>query len=259
MTDEDFIETRNTRTGDPRKIDEWRVSLPDGGKAVFELHQRYSHGLMLFSLRSKSKHFHDCALEHENPNTLRQLLNDWVRDVIEREISAGWAEASLLEFRVEDREDDYGRLSLDLRLKLEPVSYQPDEPIGNRGETSIRRGYLGQKVVVQRALADDFSDQKRPASGSLMDPEVRDYLDSALRSEHGDPVTRSVIPEQDEIRAVADALKGFGLLLAERMSHRAIRDQGLLHPEELTTLMSAAVAGAKAPEAVPLAEGEYRM
>lgn len=234
------IRTRNTRTGDPRKIDEWSVKLPGGKSAKFDVLLQYGDVGAMFTARSSHPDFAQLRPQASDLNMLIDDLEVLTDQVIERSISADWAEGRKLEVRKHLRNRSTGDVSFSLSVNLLDVEFMPGARVGNRGETSIRTEHR-QEVVVQRALTDDFSDI-RPASGNLMDPEVRAYLNSPLCGEENEEVTRSILPgrEADAV-ALMEALDRFGGLIAARLAPHALSTDGMPVLSDLCDLMREAV------------------
>ncbi|MCE6958489.1 hypothetical protein LAZ40_05425 [Cereibacter sphaeroides] len=231
----DGIRTRNTRTGDPRKIDEWSVKLPGGKKAAFDVSMIYEDGTAVFSVRSEHPDFKNCRFVNPDLNALREELDIHVREVIRRTISADWEPARKVEVshRTRGRE---GEMWFDLELRIHDIEWMPGERVGNRGETVIRNEHR-QEVVVQRAQTDDFSDMI-PKSGSLTDPETMAIMRSPLWREPDAPMTRLVLPGRGaEATDMLAALERFGALLAARTAPAAVSLSGFPTPADLVELM----------------------
>ena len=235
-----IVRTRNTRTGDARKIDEWSVKLPGGDTAKFDVLMAYEEGEVTFSVRSENPHFRNCRLSHPDLNTLREELEIQAAEIIRRQVSEGWEPARKLEVRHEAREWREGELRFSLAIHLDDVEWMPGERAGNRGETVIRNEHQ-QSVIVQRAHEDDFSDT-RPPKGCMTSPEGRLYLSSPLRGEADDKKTRIVLAGRDTAPLeLIDALNRFSALLAERLGPRTVSMEGFPAPSELALLMQVAV------------------
>lgn len=243
------LRTPNTRTGDPKKVTEWSVTLPGGQKAVFDICLRFTEDGGVFSATSKTPEFRKTEIFDADINMLRDKLQDHVRDVISTDLADGWAPAHVVETRVGDKHNLRGREGADISLTVRPVEIRPSEPVGNRGETRTRQDWR-QEIVIQRGHEDDFSGI-RPKSGNLTDPDVQDYLRSPFRDEIDRRVSRIVVPGKgNDVAALVAALERFGVLLAERMSWQATSRDGLLRPEDLPAMMAEAIS----PEILPLFE-----
>jgi len=244
------ISTRNTRTGDARKIDEWSVTLQDGKRSIFHVHLAYIEDEVRFTVTGTDDRFRKLKLHSTDLTDLKDLLNRHIAELTDNENSQGWDEGFLLSsswntrsFRGED-----GDRHFTLDLNLSPVMILRDQKIGNMGETTIRTR-MGQSVVIQRAMTDDFS-SFRPKSGRLTDPEVIAFMNSPIRDEATDGPGRSRIAMPQDIRAaddLIDVLEDFSARLAERLSYTATSIQGMMRPEELSELMCAAVEAAGQP------------
>lgn len=234
---EGLIQTRNTRTGDPRKIDEWTVRLPGGDKAIFDIMLRYDGDESCFSIATKHPDFKDLKAVSPEMVGLRRILELEVREVISGRLAEGWTPARVIEVR-HKRYERPGNAALSLAIDLKDCEYRPDEPVGNRGETRIRTEHR-QETVVQRAHEDDFSDIE-PKSGLMTDPEVIAYFNSPLRNEVDARVSRIISEEQEKATLLLDALERFSTLLADRLSPTSVSMGGFPEMREMIVMMESA-------------------
>ncbi|MEP3671278.1 MAG: hypothetical protein ABJN42_31655 [Roseibium sp.] len=234
------VKTPVKRTGGAKKIDEWRVSLPGGDKAVFDIGLEFGEDGGIFTATSKHASFKGFKIGHSDINILKERIEDHARELVETSLAEGWEPARVVEVRVNDGGLHGGR-RLGISLNYDPVEHRPEHPVGNRGETSLRTEHK-HMTVIQRAMADDFSDLK-PKSSLLTDPTVRELFSSPFREELHDQASRVVVPgDGEDVDAVFDALKRFGELLADRMSWQKTSMEGPIAPDEMVDLMHQAVS-----------------
>lgn len=243
MDDEDLVRTRNTRTGDARKIDEWTVPLPGGEKARFDVAMRYDHGICTFSVRSDHPEFRNVHPHDADLNRLREKLAMEARSVIADKMGEGWTPASMLEISHQDREHPKrsGNRRFSLNLTVRRVERRKEMEPGNLPVLTVRTPWQREKVVI-RAHSEDFSAME-PSSGRLTDPEVRDWLSHPISRDARAGMGR-VVTEGDgsaEARLI-DALEAFSRELSDRLAPGRVAIEGIPAPKDLVALMQAAVS-----------------
>lgn len=234
---EDVIQTRNTRTGDARKIDEWFVLLPGGKKAKFDVTMKYEHGLCVFGLKSDHPDFKDIALSDSDLNELKSQLDHHVKRVIADSLSEGWVPASVIEvthssFQSRRRYDD---ITFRLALKVRRVEHLDRPAEGNFPVATVRDDFR-QEDLALRAHSDDFSAQK-PKSGSLLDPEVTAWLAHPMSRDGESGFGRCVVQgDGDPEFAFLKALERFAENLSDRLSPGRVAVQGFPAPIDLVEM-----------------------
>lgn len=234
---EDLIQTRNTRTGDARKIDEWSVLLPGGKRAKFDVTMKYEHGLCLFGLKSDHADFKDVNLADSDLNALKSKLDLHVKRVIADSLSEGWVPASVVEVihsthQSHRRFDD---MTVRLTLKLRRVE-QLDHPADGNFPVATVRDDFRQEDLALRAHSDDFSAQK-PKSGSLVDPEVTAWLAHPMSRDGESGFGRCVVQGDGEAEfAFLRAIERFAENLSDRLSPGRVAVQGFPAPIDLVEM-----------------------
>lgn len=240
--DEDLIRTRNTRTGEARKIDEWSVQLPGGQRARFDVTMRYEHGICLFGLLSDHPDFGDVHLVDSDMNSLRAALGAEVRRVIEGRLSEGWLPSAQLEVRhhLKDRSISAADLEFSLRLRLRAVDLLDAPPSGNFPTVTVRDPHRQERVTL-RAHSEDFAALK-PRSGKLTDPEVMAWLSSPVSRDEPSGLGRTVRPGSGaEERALLAALDRFASALSDRLAPDRVAREGIPDAQALVRMMDCAV------------------
>lgn len=248
MADGELIRARNTRTGDARKIDEWSVQLPGGDRARFDVLIRYEHGVCVFSVRSDHPDFKGVRPQNSDLNLLRAELAQEARDVIDGRLSEGWDPATLLEISHKTAERKEGTVGTDftLSLRLRPVERLGQPSSGNVPIAKIRDAYRQEKVVL-RGHAEDFSSLK-PRSGSLTDPEVKDWMAHPISRDPEKGLGRIVNRGDGAAeRELLRALDAFATGLSGRLSPDRVAREGVPDPYELVELMRDATGSAPEP------------
>lgn len=238
----DLIQTRNTRTGDARKIDEWFVVLPGGKKARFDVTMKYEHGLCLFGLKSDHPDFSDMKLADSDLNELKSLLDVHVKRVIEDRLSEGWVPASIVEIshKATEARRAYDDVTFRLTLRMRRVEHLDRKAPGNFPVVTVRDDYR-QEDLALRAHADDFSAQ-RPKSGSLVDPEVQAWISHPLSRDGETGFGRCVVHGDGSAEEVfLRSLERFADHLADRLSPGRVEVQGFPAPVELIEMARLAV------------------
>jgi hypothetical protein len=248
MSDEELIRARNTRTGDARKIDEWSVHLPGGDRARFDVLIKYDHGVCVFSVRSDHPDFKGVRPQNGDLNQLRADLALEARDVIEGRLSEGWDPATMLEISHKTSERKEGTVGTDftLSLRLRPVERLGQPSSGNMPIAKIRDAYRQEKVVL-RGHAEDFT-PLRPRSGSLTDPEVKDWMAHPISRDPEKGLGRIVNHGDGEAeRELLRVLDAFATGLSGRLSPDRVAREGVPDPYELVELMQGAAGPAQEP------------
>jgi hypothetical protein len=238
MSDEELVRARNTRTGDARKIDEWSVQLPGGDRARFDVTIRYEHGVCVFSVKSDHPDFKGVRPQDSDLNRLRAELAEEARHVIEGRLSEDWDPATMLEIshKTSDRREGTVGTDFTLSLRLRPVERLGQPSSGNMPVARIRDAYRQERVML-RGHAEDFTPLK-PRSGSLTDPEVKDWMAHPISRDpekglgrivnHGDGAAE---------RELLRALDAFATGLSDRLSPDRVAHEGIPDPYELVDLM----------------------
>jgi hypothetical protein len=233
------VRTPAKRTGGAHKVSEWRIGLPGGDTAVFDIGLEFSDDGGIFTATSKHPSFQKFKIGHSDINILKERLEDHALDLVRTALADGWEPARVVEVRTKDY-TLHGSRRVSVDVVSNPVEYTPENPVGNRGETRLRtdREHM---TIIQRSMNDDFSDMK-PKSGCLTDPTVRELMSSPFRNELDDRASRVLLPGTGEtVDPVFDAIKEFGERLAHRMSWQEVSMNGPMAPREMIDLMRAAI------------------
>lgn len=241
MTD-DLIETRNTRTGDARKIDEWSVRIPGGVKVKFDVAMKYEHGMCVFLLKSQHPDFKDIALMDADINELKVKLDAYVRMMIEDKLSDGWVPASVVEVihKLHQPSRASDNLTLRMTIQVRQVEKLAKKHDGNFPVATIRDEYR-QETVALRAHSDDFSDQ-RPKSGHLTNPEVKAWLAHPVSRDGEKGFGRAVIEgDGSKEQAFIKAIERFATGVSDRLTQGRIDTLGFPEPAELMDIVQRAI------------------
>ena len=227
-----------SRTGEGKKIDTWRIDLPDGGFADVEirLHASVSDSAS-FEAQARHPDLRDLApVRASDLNDLRLRLSRAVEELLEARHGETWRPALLIEtgailHRRSKANGTERARCLEVRFEVEPLraSWQPAGR--NIPVRDVLRGPVRHQIV-ERGRADTFP------KGEDLSEQVR------WSNERSTPVARLLVVDDAETRerldALEAALRGFGEALADRLSPGRIHD-GLPSPDELVELMRAAV------------------
>lgn len=236
------VSNRNGR----RKIDTWKIRLPEGGAAELDVHMLTEKTGVSFSVTSEHQLLRGLVFEGTDLERLRRDAEEQACAAVARHIEAEWAPALLVEMKPISRqvdENDYDsslQREVGLTLRVQPVSQNVSQPVGNRGQTRVQRG---PKVVtiVQRARTDVFERSKSLRDG-----------DPVLSHEAFEAASRVLVPHdaqaEAELGALATQVEAFGRLLADALSPEAIALRGVPTPDDLTDMMREAAGAEAAPD-----------
>lgn len=244
----DILNTRTARTSTPKKIDEWRLSIPGGKSAVVDVKMQHTDDGVMFTATSDHPDFASLNLRSRDINLLQDAVREHAAGVISSKISTDWHPCRLIALKHDARHESANKWSFELSLSLTDLEVRTDIPVGNRGETVVRDEH-SQSVVVQRSHDDDYSDV-RSLQRKISDPENVAYMRAGLSGEDTRNDSRTVLPGRpQEAVALIETLHRFSRLLATRVAPQAIATGGVPTNEELVTLMREA-ADAE-PESLP--------
>lgn len=218
-----------------RKIDAWRIALPDGSKAELDVHMVTAKTGVSFSVTSEHQLLKGLSFEGTDLEQLRRDAEEQAGAAVARHFQSDWAPAILVEVKPVSREvgenkyDSSLRREVSLQMHIQPVVQNVSIPIGNRGQTRIQRGeQVG--TIVQRGWGDVF---ERPKS--LQD------ADGILMHESFDAASRVIVPHdaaaEADLAALAAQLEAFGRMLADALSPEGIARSGLPRPDDLVDMM----------------------
>ncbi len=239
-----------SRTGEGKKIDTWRIDLPNGGFADVEirLHASVSDSAS-FEAQTRHPELRDLGpVRASDLNDLRLRLSRAVEELLEARHGETWRPALLVETgailhrRSKANSTEQARC-LEVRFEVEPLRANAQPAGQNMPVRDVLRGPVRHRIV-ERGRSDTFP------KGEELGEQVR------WSNERGTPVARILVEDDAETRerldAIEAALRGFGEALADRLSPGRIHD-GLPSPDELVELMRAA---ADAPRQTPESDPE---
>lgn len=249
MSEEDLVRTRNTRTGDARKIDEWSIPLPGGLKAKFDVFMRYEHGMCVFSVESNHPDFLGVRPFDTDLNRLRHSLGLEAKTVIEGRLSEDWTEAAVLEVQHRLRSWREGARDLDFELKLRfrAMEVHDIQQTANIPVATVRDAHRLERLVI-RSHREDFRGM-RPKSGGLTDPEVLAWLSSPASRDSETGLGRTVRRGDGEAELrLLKTLQAFSTRLSDRLSPDRVDIEGFPDPEVLVDLMREALVAEEKAE-----------
>jgi hypothetical protein len=238
------VHPSSTRTSDGKKIDTWRVKLPDGQSEItVNLHSTGD------SIHFTAKGTHSCikglSWEGSDLALLRSTVMEDVEKAARRHFKSDWEPAVSLDVSL--YKTDRGDTSkVQISLEVVDIHIDPSRPMGNQGDTHILKGQVP-TVMVQRS-----HDQTFECSGSL------DRENMIFSRERGNTVARSIVDgdQRAEVLALASAMEAFSIKLMRRTSPDMMKLAGVPTPEDLIEIMTSAIED---PENEEKQETDFKM
>lgn len=228
------VDASHTRTSAGKKIDSWRVALPDGPTEVVVMLHSGSDGIY-FQASSGHPCLKDLSWEGTDLGALRVTAMEDVEKAARLFFTADWQPAIMLEASIDktDREDTK---RLYFSIDMVKLFVDPNKPVGNQGETQVLKGHIPQKII-QRGHNQQFEYKKRDLTS-----------DNLIMSREQHKTASRVVVDSDMEEAVAtltQTLEGFYLNLLEKMAPDEVRMYGVPSPEDLALLLRDAIDNPK--------------
>jgi len=223
------LKPSHTRTSDGKKIDSWRVKLPDGHDDITVSLHSDGNGI-----RFSAKGSHNCLKglhwEGTDLGLLRQEVMEDVEKAAQRYYATDWDPAIAVEVKLYNRAHDEA-VKVQVEMTVTDLHTDPTKPVGNRGETHVLKNSVPM-VMLQRA-----HDQKFESDNSLSQENMRFY------SEQGQIASRTVLSSvaRAEAMLLAKTLEDFSVRLMRRTAPDVVRIEGLPTPEDLALILREAI------------------
>jgi len=231
MSDHSISQVRssNTRTSDGKKVDTWRVDLPDGASQITVMLHSSSN-----AIHFSAKGDHPCLNGHAwEGSDLAMLRNEVMADVekaARRYFKDDWAPAIALSASLY-KTDRGAEQRVQLSLDIGKIYIDPSRAVGNQGETHILSGRTP-TVMLQRSHDQTFESDNTLSNNNML-----------YAREQGNVTSRVIVSADDHeaVQVVANTIESFSVKLMRRMAPDVVRIDGVPDPEDLVALMRAAI------------------
>lgn len=218
-----------TRTTDGKKIDSWRVELPDGHDDITVAMHSCHDGIHFVA---KGKHPCLDGLEWQGSDlaVMRQTVMEDVEKAAKRYFETAWAPAVAVEVNLYNRSHK-DAMRVQLEVSITDLFTDPTKPVGNQGETHVLKESRPM-IMLQRS-----HDQKFESDNSLSTSNMRYF------HEQGKIASRTIVDHDMRSQALAftKTLEDFSVQLMRRTAPDVVRMQGLPTPEDLALILREAI------------------
>jgi hypothetical protein len=236
--------TADATRAEGRKIDSWRVALPDG-KAEIKISMHTKHDEIIFTAKGDHPAIKGLHWQGTDLTKLRTEVMEDVDRAVSRYFSDQWKPAVAVEASLY-KADRKAEMRVQLSIETTDIHVEEGRPIGNQGETHILKETTPQ-VMIQRS-----PDQVFEAGKGL------DAANMRLSRERGNLASRAIVDAEhrEAVLAISKTLEAFSMELMRRMSPDRMRYDGVPEPEDLALLMRKAI---DEPQEAPEPEDEFRI
>lgn len=218
-----------TRTTDGKKIDSWRVELPDGHDDITVAMHATHDGIHFVA---KGKHPCLTGLEWQGSDlaVMRQTVMEDVEKAAKRYFETDWDPGLAVEVQLYNRTHKEA-MRVQLEVSITDLFTDPTKPVGNQGETHVLKESRPM-IMLQRS-----HDQKFESDNSLSSSNMR------YSQERGVIASRTIVKEDLRSQAIAftKTLEDFSIQLMRRTAPDVVRTEGLPSPEDLALILREAI------------------
>lgn len=234
----------SARTSAGKKVDTWRVELPDGNSEIAVTMHSSREGIV-FCASGSHPAIKGLSWEGTDLTQMRDEVQNDVEKAARRYFETQWEPAVSVETNLYISDRDQCR-SVQIKFDVTDIHRDPDTPVGNRGETRILSGTTP-TVLIQRSHDQEFEHGKGMSQENLR-----------FSREKGQTAARSVTGEDQREAALLlqSALEAFSIKLMRRMAPDVVRFEGIPSPDDLKTIIQDAIEN---PESEQRDENEFRM
>jgi len=223
------LKPSHTRTSDGKKIDSWRVNLPDGHDDITVSMHSNSEGIH-FSAKGDHNCLKGLRWEGTDLAELRKEVMEDVEKAAQRYYATDWEPAVAVEVKLYNRAHKEAA-NVQIELSVMDLHTDPTKSVGNRGETHVLKNSVP-TIMLQRAHDEKFE------SGKGLDQEnMRFYR------EKGVIASRTILGDsaRPEAMLLAKTLEDFSVRLMRRTAPDVVRLEGLPAPEDLAIILREAI------------------
>lgn len=232
------------RTDAGKKVDSWRVELPDGNSDI-TVTMHSSHEGILFCASGAHPAIKGLSWEGTDLTILKNEVQQDVERAAQRYFATEWEPAICIEAGLYISDRDQNR-SVQIKFDVKDIHLDPNAPVGNRGETKVLDGTIP-TVIIQRGHDQVFEHGKGMSRESIR-----------FSRENGTTVARSITGDgmREDALELQSTLEAFSIKLMRRMAPDVVRIEGLPSPEDLQGILQDAIDN---PEKEQRDEDEFRM
>jgi len=218
-----------TRTTDGKKIDRWRVELPDGHDEI-TVAMHATHDGIHFVAKGR----HPCldGLEWQGSDlaVIRQSVMEDVEKAAKRYFETDWTPAVAVEVNLYNRSHK-DKMRVQLEVSITDLFTDPTKPVGNQGETHVLKESRPM-IMMQRSHDQKFEVDTNLNTSNML------YL-----HERGVIASRTIVGEDLRHQAMAftKTLEDFSIQLMRRTAPDVVRMEGLPSPEDLALILREAI------------------
>lgn len=238
------VKVPSNRTSAGKKVDSWRVELPDGASEITVTMHSSSEGI-LFNASGTHPAIKGLHWEGTDLMALRAEVERDVEHAARRYYETDWEPAVAVEASLYISDRDQKR-SVQVKLDVTDIHRDPNSPKSNRGETRVLAGTLP-TVMIERSHDQVFEHSKGLSSENMR-----------FSREAGVTASRAITgsDEREAALQLQLTLEAFSIKLMKRLAPDVVSHEGVPAPEELRDLLQDAIDD---PEQEQRDEDEFRM